>query len=346
MPRLLAAPDSFKGSASAAEIALAIAEGAACAGWDCDVCPMSDGGEGFSEVLAAHTPSGAGSWQTTEVTGPLGKPVEARWWWAPPDAVVECASASGLVLAGGAASNDPIGATSRGTGELIAATVARGARSVLVGLGGSAPTDGGLGAVEALLEAGWASPHDNPLSKGVEMTVACDVTATFTQAAKRFGPQKGASPAEVPVLEDRLVLLVERYRRQFGVDVTAVPGSGAAGGLGGGLLAIGARLVPGFDLVAQRVDLSRRVRAADLIVTGEGRLDETSWSGKVVSGVLEEGRRARRPVLAVVGSIAQEALAVDGLEARSLSSIFGAEAALEATQDLVAALVGEFLAGL
>jgi len=299
---VLAAPDSFKGTCAATEVAEAIAAGARSAGWDCDRCPVSDGGEGFGAVLAAHASPGHGSWRTTTVTGPLGTPVAARWWFAPSEAVIESAAASGLVLAGGSAGNDPLAATSRGTGELIAEALRAGARRVLVGVGGSASTDGGLGALEVLEKTGGLG--------GAEVLVACDVETSFVDAAAQFGPQKGASPTQVEQLRDRLVVLADRYRERFGVDVTSMSRSGAAGGLAGGLAALGARLVGGFELVAGAVDLDRRIAAAGIVVSGEGRLDSSSWSGKVVGGVLRRALSVGVPVLVVVGELGPGGLPV------------------------------------
>ncbi len=289
---MLAAPDSFKGTATSSDVAAAIAEGARRSGWTCDTCPMSDGGEGFAEVLA---PLG-GEIVEAAVTGPLGGRVTARWRHTGNLAVIECAEASGLVLVGGPEGNDPLAASSRGTGELVARAVALGARRVLVGLGGSATTDGGTDAVSAIEEAGGL--------RGAEVIVACDVTTAFLDAAKVFGPQKGASPAQVELLSARLAAAAERYRALYGVDVTTLTGAGAAGGLAGGLAALGAKLVPGFQVVARALDLERRIGRADLVVTGEGRLDLTSWSGKVVGGVTALAAAAGAPVLVVAGSVA------------------------------------------
>ena len=290
----MAAPDAFKGTAGAPAIAEAIAAAARSAGWECDVCPLSDGGEGFAEVVAAQR-HGAGAWRTTEVTGPLGAPVSARWWQGGDEAVVESAAASGLPLAGGPEGNDPVAATTRGTGELIAAAVAARARRVLVGVGGSATTDGGSGAVEAIEAAGGLGD--------AEVVVACDVQTAFVDAAEMFGPQKGASPSQVVELRVRLEALAADYRRRYGVDVGALPGAGAAGGMAGGLAALGARLVPGFELVAGLVDLRSRLGRADLVVTGEGRLDASTWSGKVVAGVAALAGVAGVDVVVVAGSV-------------------------------------------
>lgn len=292
---MLVAPDAFKGTATAAEMSAGMSEGALKAGWVPDSCPLSDGGEGFLDVLGLL----GGELEAQVVTGPLGEPVDAVWRLAGDLAVVESSRASGLVLAGGAEGNDPVGATSRGTGQLIVAALACGATRILVGVGGSATTDGGLGALEAIDEAGGID--------GAEVIVACDVTVGFLEAARIFGPQKGAGPEQIEQLDDRLCELAARYRRR-GVDLDGVSGSGAAGGLAGGLVVAGARIVAGFDLVAGLVGLDARIEAARLVLTGEGRLDSTSWSGKVVSGVAARAGAAGRPVIAIAGQVAKDAL--------------------------------------
>src|SRR6185312_6396383 len=257
---LLAAPDKFRGTLSAHEAAAAIAAGAAGAGWAAVVLPLADGGEGTLEVL------GGGNRRTT-VAGPLGEPVGAAWRLEDDGtALIEAALACGLSLAGGPEGNDPLRATSRGVGELIAAAVAEGARRVVVAVGGVASTDGGAGARDAL-----------PTPLPVRVDVACDVDARFLDAADVFAPQKGATPQQVRLLRERLARL----------DVPDLPGAGAAGGLAGGLAAAGARLLPGFDLVAARLGFEERLAEADLVVTGEGRLDATSFTGKVVGRVVE-----------------------------------------------------------
>jgi glycerate kinase len=172
--------------------------------------------------------------------------------------------------------NDALRATTRGTGELLAIAARAGAKRALVCVGGSATTDGGLGAIDAL---GWKLP--------VPTTVACDVSTRFLDAARVYGPQKGASAAQVELLSRRLGRLAEQYAARTRVDVTEVEGGGAAGGLAGGLAALGARLEPGFDVVASAVGLEEAIDGATLVVTGEGKLDVTSLDGKVVGGVLD-----------------------------------------------------------
>jgi glycerate kinase len=327
---LLAAPDKFRGTATAAEVAASMAAAAAGAGWGCDQAPVADGGEGTLEVLGGRA-------RRARVRGPLGEPVEAEWRMRDDGAVVEMARASGLLLAGGPERNDPVQATTYGTGELIATALDEGARRVIVGVGGSATTDGGLGCVTAL------GPRR---LRGVEVTVACDVIIPFIQAAEDFAPQKGATPAQVALLRRRLERLAQVYERDYGVDVRAVPGSGAAGGLAGGLAALGARLVPGFDVVADAVSLSERVAEADLVVTGEGFLDAQSFQGKTVGGVVEVARETGVPVLVVAGDVYRDELRpseLEGLEVVSLVERFGGDRARDDVLQCVEEVVAEAL---
>ena len=288
-PLVVVAPDKLRGSISAALAAEALARGVIEAGGRAARCPLSDGGEGFLEVLAGV----GGELRTETVTGPLGAPVTAPWRLAGDLAVVESALASGLLLAGGAAGNDPLAATSRGTGELVAAALAAGARRVLLGVGGSACTDGGAGALEALEAAGGLGD--------AEVVVACDVDVGFLEAAERFGPQKGADAGQVVALGRRLETLAADYRRRYGLDVRTVAGAGAAGGLAGGLAALGARLVPGFDLVASMVGLEGHLAGAVLVLGAEGRLDATSWRGKVVGALAALAERRGVALVVVAG---------------------------------------------
>ncbi|HUW01973.1 MAG TPA: glycerate kinase [Acidimicrobiales bacterium] len=285
---LVAAPDKFRGTATAREVADAMCAAAVTAGWTSCAVPMADGGEGLLDALGGPT-------RSTTVAGPLGDPVEAPWRLVRGTAVIEMARASGLELLGGAEHNDPIAASTHGTGELIARAVESGASRIIVGLGGSATTDGGLGALRAMY----------PLQRlrGVEIVVACDVETTFVDAAEVFAPQKGASPAQVELLRRRLERLVDVYREDHGVDVHDVPGSGAAGGLGGALAVVGGTLVSGFDIVAEEVDLYDEIERADLVLTGEGFLDEQSLNGKVVGGVADLAAAAGVEAVAVVGQV-------------------------------------------
>ena len=328
MPHLVAAPDKFRGTATAPEIAGAIEWAAHDAGWTCDRAPVADGGEGLLDALADHLD---GTRRRARVTGPLGRRVDAEWLLAGRTAVIEMARASGLLLAGGADGNDPMEATTRGTGELIAAAVTAGARRVIVGLGGSATTDGGRGALEALRPARLS---------GVELIVACDVTTRFTDAAEEFGPQKGASPGQIALLTRRLERLAGDYRRDTGIDISELPGGGAAGGLAGGLVTLGATLTPGFDLVAELSDLRERIAAADLVVTGEGRVDEWSFRGKAVGGVVELADEAGVDVVVVAGDVLGE----PPLPVLSLAARFGLERAMADAPGCVAELLAERLA--
>jgi glycerate kinase len=295
MVSALVCPDKFKGTLDAADAASAMGEGLRRAGFDeIASLPLADGGEGTLDALVAAR---GGSRRKATVTGPLGDPVEAEWALLPGGvAVVEMAQASGLALAPRV--RDPLRASTRGTGELIAAAIRAGARRVIVGVGGSATTDGGLAAIEAL---GWSFG-------AVPVTVACDVTTPFLDAAKLFAPQKGATDAQVSLLTRRLASLAEQYQQRTGVDVRTLPGAGAAGGLAGGLAAIGAEIEPGFDVVAGAVGLDGALEGVDLVVTGEGRLDATSFAGKVVGGVLEWAADAGTPHVAVIaGQVTDDA---------------------------------------
>ncbi len=272
---------------------------------------MADGGEGLLDVLG-------GANRTDTVTGPLGEPVEASWRLSRGTAIIEMARASGLVLAGGAEGNDPMQATTSGTGQLIDAALTAGAKRIIVGLGGSATTDGGLGALEAIR---------SPVRlRGVDLLVACDVTTAFTDAARIFGPQKGATPKQVEMLTRRLQQLRQRFQQDYDIDVDEIPGSGAAGGIAGALAALGGQLVPGFELVADELDLYDAIDGADLVITGEGRLDEQSFAGKVVGGVAEIAAEAGVDVAVLVG-IADDGVR-DRLPTWTLVERFGEERAL------------------
>jgi glycerate kinase len=290
--RVVAAVDKFRGTASAADVAGAIGHACWELGHDCEEIALADGGEGLLDVLG-------GSNRRTVVTGPLGDPVEAEWRLHRGTAIIEMARASGLVLAGGLAGNDPMGASTTGVGELIDRALDAGAGRIIVGLGGSATTDGGLGALRAI--------HAPARLRRIELLVACDVVTLFVDAAAVFGPQKGASPAQVALLTRRLERLDQMYRDEYGVDVSTIPGSGAAGGLAGALAALGGRLVPGFELVAEEVGLAERLESADLVITGEGHLDEQSFEGKVVGGVAAYAAEAGAAVHAIVGDADDEA---------------------------------------
>jgi glycerate 2-kinase len=286
----LVAPDSFKGTFSAREVAAAIASGLRTAGRDAVEFPVADGGEGTMDVLVGVL---GGELRTVTAGDPLGRPVEASFAVLPDGtAVVETAQASGLGLVD-EHERDAWAASTRGTGELIVAAAEAGAERVVVTVGGSATTDGGAGALEVLEEAGVR----------VELEVLVDVGTPFEQAPRVFGPQKGADPPLIDRLERRLDDLAERFRR----DPRGEPMTGAAGGLSGGLWAQhGARLVPGAAYVLDAIGFDAQMRAAAFVVAGEGRLDEQTLQGKIVGEVATRCRQGGVACHAVVGRNALE----------------------------------------
>jgi len=333
--KIVIAPDSFKESLSAAQVARALAEGARCAcpAAEIDLCPMADGGEGTVDAMVAAT---GGTTQTVQVCGPLGEPVRARFGLlgggGPPAAVIEMAAASGLALVP-AGRRDPLRTTTFGTGQLVLAALEAGARDVLVGVGGSATVDGGCGAAQALgvvfvardgqpcvcgLAGGGLADvaridlsDRDPRLADARVRVACDVTNPLTGpdgAAAVYGPQKGATGEAVAELEAALRHLAELIRRDVGLDVEALPGAGAAGGLAAGLVAFaGAALEPGADLVAEAVGLPARLAGADLCLTGEGKLDASSRFGKTAVGAARLAAAAGVPTVCIPGQAAGDA---------------------------------------
>jgi glycerate 2-kinase len=287
---VLVAPDSFKGTFPADRVAAAIAAGLWSAERDAVELPVADGGEGTMDVLGNAI---GGDVRSATVSDPLGRPVEARWALLPDgSAVVETAQASGLALVG-EDERDAWAASTRGTGELIALAVEAGAERVLVTVGGSATSDGGAGALEALEEAG-VSP---------ELDVLCDVRTVFEKAPSVFGPQKGADPAMVKRLEGRLDELAAKLRR----DPRGEPMTGAAGGLSGGLWGQhGARLVPGAAYVLDAIGFDDAMKSSAFVVTGEGRLDSQTLEGKIVGEVATRCRQGGVTCHAIVGSNALE----------------------------------------
>ena len=341
VPHLVAAPDKFRGTATAAEVAAAAAGAAREAGWTADEVPMSDGGEGLLDALG-------GTRHVTTVTGPLGTPVEAEWRMIDDadhrmsTAVIEMSQAAGRALIPKPRGDDPVCASTTGVGQLLLAATEAGAHRVLIGCGGSATSDGGVGAYDAVGSTGALV--------GVELVVASDVTTPFLEAAVVFGPQKGATSRQIDALTHRLAETAARYERETGLDVTTLPGGGAAGGLAGGLAALGARIEPGFDVVAGFVGLVGRLARADLVVTGEGHLDPPSFSGKVPGGVLAIARATRRsagppPVLCIAGASDQALLFIppEGMEVVSLTDRFGRYRARGETVALVRQVTGEAL---
>jgi glycerate kinase len=313
MTRLLVAPDSFKGTFSAVEVAEAVGRGAARAGATVDLCPVADGGEGTMAVLGGRAVS-------VRVHDPLGRVIDAAYSMLDDGrAVVEMAAASGLGLLA-ADELDPWAASTFGTGELIRAAVEAGASEVLVAVGGSATVDGGRGALEALDDVVVPS-----------IVVLCDVETPWERSAEVFGPQKGADPEMVRRLASRL----DAYAAELPRDPRGVPMTGAAGGLSGGLWAgLGASLVPGAPYVLDALGFDERLRAADAVIAGEGKLDAQSLMGKVVGEIASRAAAAGVPVHAIVG--------VDALGAESrLASV--TEATTLAEIEAAAELLGENL---
>jgi glycerate kinase len=287
---VLVAPDSFKGTFRASEVAGAIGRGLERAGlMPPDLCPVADGGEG---TLDALLPQLGGELVAAQVHDPLGRPITAGFGLVEDGgtAIVEMAAASGLGLVA-EAERDAWAASTIGTGELIAAAVDAGAQVVLVAVGGSATTDGGAGALEAIEAAGGL--------RGAKLVVLCDVRTVFEDAPRVFGPQKGADPDMVVRLRERLDALAQQWPR----DPRGVPMTGCAGGLSGGLwAACGATLEPGAPWVLDALDFDRRMRAARAVVTGEGKLDEQTLEGKLVGEIGTRTRQAGVPLHAIVGT--------------------------------------------
>ncbi|HEV7808765.1 MAG TPA: glycerate kinase [Solirubrobacteraceae bacterium] len=299
--RVLVAPDSFKGTHSATAVADALARGFEHAGWYADRCPVADGGEGTMELLADAL---GGRLVAAGATDPLGRPVGCHFAICGDTAIVETAQASGLALVVDD-ERDPWAASTRGTGELILAAVAAGAREVVVAVGGSATTDGGRGAIDAIREGGGLG--------SARLAVLCDVECAFEDAPRVFGPQKGADREMVARLEQRLTALASWLPR----DPRGVPATGAAGGLSGGLwAAFDAELRPGAAAVLDALRVDERLRASQLAIAGEGCIDEQSFGGKIVGELVRRARLAGVPIHAVVGTsrLSDDDRACAGLE--------------------------------
>ncbi len=325
--KIVIAPDSFKECLSAGEVAEAVAVGAkrACRDAEIDICPMADGGEGTVEAMVAAT---GGEIRTLEVTGPLSDGVEAHFGLLGGGraAVIEMAAASGLELVPPAKRN-PMLTTTYGTGELILAALDAGATEIVIGIGGSATVDGGCGCAQATgvkfldargkvisdrLAGGmvggiadiYLSGRDRRIA-AADIRVACDVTNPLTGhsgAAFVYGPQKGATPDMVKQLDANLAHLAAVVRDRLKLDVEHLPGAGAAGGLGAGLVAfIGAKLQHGASIVADAISLRKRLAGADLCITGEGRYDSQSASGKTAYTVAQIARQAGVAAICIPG---------------------------------------------
>ena len=287
---VLVAPDSFKGTFRASEVAGAIGRGLERAGlMPPDLCPVADGGEGTIDVLL---PRLGGELVAVIAQDPLGRSIDGAFALVEGGgtAIVETATASGLSLVA-PDERDAWAASTYGTGELIAAAAQAGAAVIVVAVGGSATTDGGAGALEAIEEAGGLG--------GARLVVLCDVRTPFEDAPKVFGPQKGADPATVTRLERRL----DEHASGWPRDPRGVPMTGGAGGLSGGLWAVhGASLEPGAPWILDTLDFDRRMRAARAVVTGEGRLDDQTLQGKLVGEIGTRARQSGVPLHAIVGT--------------------------------------------
>lgn len=364
--RVVIAPDKFKGTLTAPQAAEAMA-----AGWrrgdpgaEVEEVPVADGGDGTLDTLLSAM---GGEKHRARVTGPLGDPVDAEYGLAltrdGPLAIVETATASGLALLTDGR-RDPLRATSFGTGELILAACGHRPSRLLVCLGGSATNDGGAGMAQALgvrlldehgqdlgpggealeLLARVDATGLNRSVRGIKVTVASDVDNPLTGAhgaSVVFGPQKGASPRDAAFLDRALGHFAALIHRDLGIDVRGAPGAGAAGGLGAGLMVfLGARLRPGFDLVAEVLDLPERLERADVAVTGEGRFDRQSARGKAPARVLEMAREARCRSILVAGEI-EDGVAPPADHVYSLAARAGLEAALTRPGELLEETIAE-----
>ena len=290
MTRLLIAPDAFKGTLSAREVAAAIARGVRSAGGAAEECPVADGGEGTIDVLLATL---GGTRRTARCHDPLGREIDASWVWIESSrtALLEMASASGLALVE-PEERDAERATSVGTGELLLAARDAGAREAILAIGGTATSDGGRGAVEAIERGGGVD--------GIRILLACDVHIPFEDAAVVFGPQKGASPTGVERLTKALVELADALPR----DPRGRSMTGAGGGLAGTLWArYEAELCEGASFVLDALGFDERLHAADAVVVGEGCLDGQTRQGKIAGEVARRAATAAVAVHAIVGSI-------------------------------------------
>ncbi len=327
--KVIVCPDSFKGSLSAVEAADAMARGVQLSASSADVqievvrIPLADGGEGTVNALARAT---GGQIRKVKAHGPLMREVDSFFGISGDGmiAIIEMAAASGLCLVSDEERN-PLIASTIGTGELILSAVDAGVKKIVVGIGGSATNDGGSGAMRAL-GARFLSQDGEELSEGgaalvdlagidmsgfrfpvgeIEVEVACDVTNPLcgsTGASAVFGPQKGATPEMVRLLDKALARYAEVIKNDLGKDIVDMPGAGAAGGLGAGLAAfLNAKLRSGIDMVLDAANFDEALSDADLVITGEGRVDEQTAYGKTIGGVLKRAWKAGVPVVAVAG---------------------------------------------
>ena len=334
--QVLLAPDSFKGSLSSVEVARALADGWAKArpGDDLVLAPLADGGEG---TLAAIAETGGWVWQECPAHDPLGRPLTARWLRSEDGerAAVELAEASGLSSLPDGEPRSPLEATTEGTGEVLEAVLDAGVRHVLLGLGGSATTDGGSGLLHALGvwyrgASGGQLPGPvpdvavielaavDPRLSELELRIACDVTNPLLGehgAAATYAPQKGAWPEDIEALEAWLTHYADLLERAAGTRAREIPGAGAAGGTSFGLLCIAPRmrsfeLIPGIEVVMQETGFADQLATADLVITGEGRIDDQTAYGKTALGVARRAAAVGVPCLAIGGGVTREGMAV------------------------------------
>ncbi len=326
--RFLVCPDSFKGTFSALEVATAIAAGLADGGDEADICPAADGGEGTAATILAAL---GGSVHRAPAHDPLGRPIEAEFVLVEEGAtaVVDTAAASGLTLVD-AAERDAEAASSYGTGELIAAAVATGARRVVLAAGGSATTDGATGATRALRERGGLG--------SASLEILCDVVTPFEDAARVFGRQKGADEAAV----QRLTARLDRIAIELPRDPRGLPRGGAAGGLSGGLwAAFDAHLRPGADYVLDLLDFDRRLRESDAAIGGEGRIDSQSLEGKIVERIARRCAAADRDLHLLVGRDEIDREAIGELPIRSIREAGTLAAQRQAAREIAASVQAE-----
>ena len=328
--KIVIAPDSYKESLSATEVAQAIEKGFREIFPDAHYVsvPVADGGEGTVEAMIAAT---QGAEHTASVTGPLSERVDARWGMSGDGhtAFIEMAAASGLALVPPELRN-PLITTSHGTGELILHALEHGARNIIIGIGGSATNDGGAGMVQALgaklcdangteIGHGGGSLMSlntidisglDPRLASCTIRVACDVTNPLTGeqgASHIFGPQKGATDAQIVELDNNLSHYADVIKKSLRVDVKEVSGAGAAGGMGAALMAfLGAELKSGIEIVTQALNLEEHIHDCTLVVTGEGRIDSQSIHGKVPVGVAKVAKKYHKPVIGIAGSLTHD----------------------------------------
>jgi glycerate kinase len=371
--RVLLAPDTFKGSLSSVDVTRALADGWRRVRPDDELvpAPLADGGEGTLEAVAE---AGGWEWQECQARDPLGRPLTARWLRSKDgtEAAMELAEASGLSRLPEGEPRSPLAATTDGTGDILRAIVDSGVRRVVMGVGGSATTDGGSGMLRALgarytTDAEAALPGPVPNLAGIdlsgldrnlgslELRVACDVTNPLLGelgAAAVYAPQKGAWPEDVAVLDAWLARYADLLEAAAGSSARNLPGAGAAGGASFGLLCLASRLrsfelMPGVDLVMQAIGFDRRLSEADMVITGEGRVDSQTAFGKTALGVARRAAAAGVPCIAIGGGLTNEGAAVLAAEGAAVTPVVPGPMDLGEAMDEAGALVeatGERLA--